>query len=125
MIETNIVVVGGGTGNHTTLSGLRKLNCNLAAVVAMTDSGGSSGRLRDEMGHLPPGDLRQCLIALASEDHSGTIMKQLFDYRFSAGTGLTGGEPDAASGEEDPLYDQALAYITDNPKRASISSQFP
>ena len=90
MSETNIVVVGGGTGNHTTLSGLRKLNCNLAAVVAMTDSGGSSGRLRDEMGHLPPGDLRQCLIALASEDHSSTIMKQLFDYRFSAGNGLAG-----------------------------------
>ena len=59
MSSANIVVVGGGTGNHTTLSGLRGRDCNLAAVVAMTDSGGSSGRLRDEMGHLPPGD---CLL---------------------------------------------------------------
>ena len=90
MSSANIVVVGGGTGNHTTLSGLRGRDCNLAAVVAMTDSGGSSGRLRDEMGHLPPGDLRQCLIALASSDHSGEIMKKLFDYRFNAGNGLAG-----------------------------------
>ena len=85
MSSTNIVVVGGGTGNHTTLSGLRGRDCNLAAVVAMTDSGGSSGRLRDEMGHLPPGDLRQCLIALASSDHSGEIMKKLLDTHFDFG----------------------------------------
>ena len=65
MTRKNIVVVGGGTGNHTTLSGLRNQNCNLAAVVAMTDSGGSSGKLRDEMGQLPPGDIRQCLMAQA------------------------------------------------------------
>ena len=63
--KKNIVVVGGGTGNHTTLTGLRKENCNLTAVVTMTDSGGSSGRLREELGHLPPGDIRQCLMALA------------------------------------------------------------
>ncbi len=90
MTNRNIVVVGGGTGNHTTLSGLRMQDCTLTAVVAMTDNGGSSGRLREEMGQLPPGDLRRCLMALASEDARGTLMRQLFDYRFSSGNGLTG-----------------------------------
>ena len=88
--KKNIVVVGGGTGNHTTLTGLRDENCYLTAVVTMTDSGGSSGRLRKELGHLPPGDIRQCLMALASDDARGTLMKQLFDYRFVSGDGLTG-----------------------------------
>ncbi len=90
MPRKNIVVVGGGTGNHTTLSGLRALDCNLTAVVAMTDSGGSSGRLRDELGHLPPGDLRRCLMALAGDEASAGLMRRLFDYRFSAGDGLNG-----------------------------------
>ena len=90
MPKKNIVVVGGGTGNHTTLSGLRALDCNLTAVVAMTDSGGSSGRLRDELGHLPPGDLRRCLMALAGDEASAGLMRRLFDYRFSAGEGLSG-----------------------------------
>ena len=90
MPRKNIVVVGGGTGNHTTLSGLRALDCNLTAVVAMTDSGGSSGRLRDELGHLPPGDLRRCLMALAGDEASAGVMRRLFDYRFSAGDGLNG-----------------------------------
>jgi uncharacterized cofD-like protein len=90
MHRKNIVVVGGGTGNHTTLTGLRTQDCNLSAVVAMTDSGGSSGRLRDEMGHLPPGDLRRCLMALAAEDPRGIMMRRLFDYRFNSGNGLTG-----------------------------------
>lgn len=85
-----IVVVGGGTGNHTTLTGLRALNCDLAAVVTMTDSGGSSGRLRNELGQLPPGDIRRCLMALASEDESGNLMRRLFDYRFNSGKGLNG-----------------------------------
>ena len=53
-----IVVVGGGTGNHTTLTGLKQKDCDLTAVVNMMDDGGSSGRLRDELGQLPPGDLR-------------------------------------------------------------------
>ena len=90
MPRKNIVVVGGGTGNHTTLSGLRALDCNLTAVVAMTDSGGSSGRLRDELGHLPPGDLRRCLMALSGDEESAGLMRRLFDYRFSAGQGLSG-----------------------------------
>ena len=90
MSRKNIVVVGGGTGNHTTLTGLRSCDCNLTAVVAMTDSGGSSGRLRDELGHLPPGDLRRCLMALAGDSTESNLMRRLFDYRFSAGDGLSG-----------------------------------
>jgi uncharacterized cofD-like protein len=86
----NVVVVGGGTGNYTTLTGLRNQDCNLAAVVAMTDSGGSSGRLREELGHLPPGDIRRCLIALASDDSNGNLMRHLFDYRFNSGSDLNG-----------------------------------
>jgi uncharacterized cofD-like protein len=86
----NIVVVGGGTGNFTTLSGLKNEDCNLAAVVTMTDSGGSSGRLRDELGHLPPGDIRRCLIALSTDDCQDNIMRRLFDYRFNSGNGLSG-----------------------------------
>lgn len=90
MDRKKIVVVGGGTGNHITLSGLKYEECDLTAVVAMTDSGGSSGRLRDELGHLPPGDVRQCLIALAPDDRSTALMARLFDYRFNAGNGLNG-----------------------------------
>ena len=90
MTNKKIVVVGGGTGNHTTLTGLRSRECDVTAIVAMTDSGGSSGRLREEMGHLPPGDLRRCLMALASDSAESNLMRQLFDYRFSTGDGLNG-----------------------------------
>ena len=90
MSNKKIVVVGGGTGNHTTLTGLRSRECDVTAIVAMSDSGGSSGRLRDEMGHLPPGDLRRCLMALASDSAESNLMRRLFDYRFSTGDGLNG-----------------------------------
>ena len=90
MRNKRIVVVGGGTGNHTTLTGLRSRECDVTAIVAMTDSGGSSGRLREEMGHLPPGDLRRCLMALASDTVDSNLMRRLFDFRFSTGDGLNG-----------------------------------
>ena len=90
MSTPKIVVVGGGTGNHTTLTGLKQKDCDLTAVVNMMDDGGSSGRLRDELGQLPPGDLRQCLVALAADDRSSALMRQLFTYRFSAGNSLSG-----------------------------------
>ena len=82
--------MGGGTGNYTTLTGLKNQDCSLTAVVTMTDSGGSSGRLRDELGHLPTGDVRQCLIALCSDDSHGNLIRRLFDYRFNSGNGLNG-----------------------------------
>ena len=85
-----IVVIGGGTGNYVVLKGLKQHTPNLKAIVAMTDSGGSSGRLRNELGQLPPGDVRQCLIALSPDNHSDLILRQLFDYRFDRGLGLEG-----------------------------------
>jgi uncharacterized cofD-like protein len=80
----NIVTIGGGTGSYTTLSGLKKLdNVSLKALVSMADDGGSTGVLRDELGVLPPGDVRQCLVALS--EHS-EIVRSLINYRFSEGT---------------------------------------
>lgn len=81
-----IVTIGGGTGSYVALMGLKKYDVRLTAVVAMTDSGGSSGKLRDELGVLPPGDIRQCLIALAA---SPKLLRDMFNYRFTEG-GLTG-----------------------------------
>jgi uncharacterized cofD-like protein len=88
----NIVVIGGGTGSFTTLSGLKKIpNVNLTAIVPATDSGGSTGRLRDEFGYLPIGDVRQCLAALAEDQEESLLLRQLFSYRFDKGeAGLKG-----------------------------------
>lgn len=77
-----IVTIGGGTGNFVVLSGLKNRDLNLKAIVTMSDSGGSSGVLRDEYGVLPPGDVRQCLVALS---HAPDQLRKLFLYRFSGG----------------------------------------
>jgi len=81
-----IVTISGGTGGFMLLSGLKKYPADISAVVAMADDGGSTGELRDELGVLPPGDVRQCLVALsdASDD-----LRTLMNYRFSEG-GLRG-----------------------------------
>lgn len=81
-----VVTIGGGTGQFTVLSGLKKQPVDLTAIVTMADNGGSTGVLRDELGALPPGDLRQCLVALSEADD---VMRELFTYRFSNG-GLKG-----------------------------------
>ena len=81
-----IVVLGGGTGTFTVLSGLKYHPVDLSAVVSIADDGGSTGILRDELGVLPPGDIRQCLVALASGDQ---VLRDLFNYRFNQG-GLDG-----------------------------------
>jgi len=79
-----IVVIGGGTGTFTVLSALKKYpELDLKAIVSMADDGGSTGRLRDELGVLPPGDVRQCLVALSS---SSLLLRQLFNYRFVEGS---------------------------------------
>ena len=83
MIGAKVVVVGGGTGNYSVLSGLTHYPVDLTAVVAMSDSGGSSGRLRDELGQLPYGDVRQCLVALAGAEGRDSILKNLFAHRFT------------------------------------------
>lgn len=82
-----IVVVGGGTGLSTLLRGLKTYSANITAIVTVADDGGSSGRLRQEFGVLPPGDIRNCLAALADEEK---LLTELFQYRFRAGDGLTG-----------------------------------
>jgi len=82
-----IVVIGGGTGLSILLKGLKEYTCNLTAVVTVTDDGGSSGRLRGELGILPPGDIRSCLLALADTE---PLMEKLFQHRFTGGTGLEG-----------------------------------
>jgi uncharacterized cofD-like protein len=84
---TKIVVVGGGTGLSTLLRGLKEYSSNITAIVTVADDGGSSGRLRREIGVLPPGDIRNCIAALADEEE---LLTELFQYRFEAGTGLVG-----------------------------------
>ncbi len=82
----SVVTIGGGTGQFTLLSGLKKYPVKLSAIVSMADDGGSTGVLRDELGVLPPGDIRQCLVALSESE---TVMRELFNYRFDQG-GLRG-----------------------------------
>lgn len=78
-----IVVIGGGTGTYAVLSGLKDYYLDLTAIVTMSDDGGSTGRLRDEYGVLPPGDLRRCLVALSTSDK---VLRDLFEYRFKKGS---------------------------------------
>lgn len=77
-----LVVIGGGTGLSVLLRGLKQFTSNITAIVSVTDDGGSSGRLRGEFGILPPGDLRNCLVALADTEPA---MEKLFNYRFNKG----------------------------------------
>lgn len=82
-----IVAIGGGTGLSTLLRGLKDYTSNLTAIVTVADDGGSTGRLRQEFGVVAPGDLRQCIAALAESE---PLMSKLFQYRFTEGTGLEG-----------------------------------
>lgn len=77
-----IVVIGGGTGSFTLLSGLKAYTPHITALVNMSDDGGSTGVLRDELGVLPPGDVRQCLVALSDSER----LRDLFSYRFDEGS---------------------------------------
>ncbi|HTX59841.1 MAG TPA: YvcK family protein [Verrucomicrobiae bacterium] len=82
-----IVAIGGGTGLSTLLRGLKRRTTNLTAIVTVSDDGGSSGRLKNELGVLPPGDIRNCLVALADDE---ALVTDLFRYRFTEGAGLSG-----------------------------------
>src|SRR3989454_11804389 len=82
-----IVAIGGGTGLSALLRGLKEHTGNLTAIVTVADDGGSSGVLRRELGVLPPGDVRNCIIALADAE---PLVTKLFQYRFSDGSGLAG-----------------------------------
>jgi len=80
-----IVAIGGGTGLSTLLRGLKGYSANITAIVAVADDGGSSGRLRQQLGIVPPGDIRNCIAALADAE---PLMTQLMQYRFPPGSGL-------------------------------------
>lgn len=82
-----IVAIGGGTGLSMLLKGIKHITNNITAVVTVGDDGGSSGRLREEMGVLPPGDIRNCIAALADDED---LVTKLFQYRFKSGEGLEG-----------------------------------
>ncbi len=87
-MKCNITTIGGGTGTYNVLSGLgRHKKLNLAAIVSVADSGGSTGELRDEFGILPPGDVRRAIVAL-SEDTE--VVRRLFEYRFKVGRRIAG-----------------------------------
>lgn len=90
-IMKKIVVIGGGTGTFTVLSGLKKYpQIDLSAIVSMADSGGSNRVLRDDFGLLPTSDLRQCLVALSEANGDGQLWRELFSYRYSKGVGISG-----------------------------------
>jgi len=83
--KPRIVSIGGGTGLSTLLRGLKKFDLDLSVIVTVTDDGGSSGRLREELRVLPPGDIRNCMIALSEDER---LMSQLFRFRFNSDGGL-------------------------------------
>ena len=87
--KPKIVVIGGGSGVSTVLSGLKKVS-DVTAVVSMMDSGGSSGRLRDEHGILPPGDILKCICELLPDDEYSKKWSDFLNYRFCKGDGLKG-----------------------------------
>lgn len=87
-MKCNITTIGGGTGTFNVLSGLGKnRQLNLAAIVTVADSGGSTGELRDEFGILPPGDVRRAIVALANDTD---VVRRLFEYRFKVGRRIAG-----------------------------------
>jgi uncharacterized cofD-like protein len=125
-LPVRIVALGGGTGLSTVLRGLKEYVAtrkkqrtplpiaDLAAVVTVTDDGGSSGRLRREYRVLPPGDIRNCMVALSKDEH---LLGKLFQYRFPAGRGLAG----HSFGN---LFLTALTNVTgDFPRAVRVSSQ--
>src|ERR1051326_965819 len=82
-----ILSIGGGTGLSALLHGLKRYPADITAVVTVSDDGGSSGRLRREFDVLPPGDIRNCMVALSQDE---TLLSRLFNYRFTGGRGLKG-----------------------------------
>ena len=81
--EPRICAIGGGHGLSTLLRGIKYYSSNITAIVTVADDGGGSGMLRDDLGMLPPGDIRNCILALANTE---PILEQLVDYRFSEGS---------------------------------------
>lgn len=107
-----VVAIGGGMGLSTLLRGLKAHRVSITAIVTVADDGGSSGRLRRELGVLPPGDLRNCIAALADDE---ALITQLFQYRFGKGNGLDG----HCFGN---LFITALAEVTGSFERAILEA---
>jgi len=107
-----VVVIGGGTGLSTLLRGLKEYTSNITAIVTVADDGGSSGRLRRELGVLPPGDFRNCIAALADAE---SLTTQLFQYRFGGVDSLNG----HSFGN---LFIAAMADVTGSFERAILES---
>ena len=81
--EAKVVVIGGGTGLSTMLRGLKKYTSHITAIVTVGDDGGGSGKIREDLGMLPPGDIRNCILALADTE---PLMEDLLQYRFTEGS---------------------------------------
>jgi uncharacterized cofD-like protein len=107
-----VVAIGGGTGLSTLLRGLKRHTANITAIVTVADDGGSSGRLRQTLGVLPPGDFRNCIAALADDE---ALTTQLFQYRFGGGNDLGG----HSFGN---LFITAMAEVTGSFERALLES---
>lgn len=107
-----VVVIGGGHGLAALLRGIKEYTHNITAIVTVADNGGSSGELRRDMGILPPGDIRNCLSALSSDE---ALLSQIFQYRFKSGVGLEG----HSLGN---LFITAMAEITGSFEEAVIES---
>ncbi|TET53855.1 MAG: uridine diphosphate-N-acetylglucosamine-binding protein YvcK [Anaerolineales bacterium] len=107
-----VVAIGGGQGLSVLLRGLKQHTSNVTAIVTMADDGGSSGRLRRELGVLPPGDVRNCIAALADDE---ALTTRLFQYRFGNGSGLDG----HTLGN---LFITAMAEVTGSFERATLES---
>jgi uncharacterized cofD-like protein len=110
------VTIGGGHGMASLLRGLKEHTHNLTAVVTVADDGGSSGRLRESLGILPPGDIRNCLAALSNDE---ALLTQLFQYRFSGTTGTSAGLEGHSFGN---LFLTALSEITGSFEEAIAES---
>ena len=108
-----IVAIGGGTGLSTMLKGIKRITNNITAVVTVGDDGGSSGRLRSELGILPPGDIRNCIAALADDED---LVTKLFQYRFKKGASDLGGH---SFGN---LFLTAMCAVTGDMYKAVIES---
>jgi len=108
----NIVVIGGGTGMSVLLKGLKQHTDNLTAIIGVADDGGSSGRLRRELGVIPPGDFRNCIVAMSDEE---SLLPELFQYRFTEGEGLKG----HSFGN---LFIVAMSHVTDSFQSALAES---
>jgi uncharacterized cofD-like protein len=107
-----IVVIGGGTGLSTLLRGLKNYSSNISAIVTVADDGGSSGRIRENLGMLPPGDFRDCIEALADDE---SMVARLFQYRF-------GGDNELVGHSFGNLFIAAMTGVTGNFERAILES---